>query len=141
MDVQVFAICDAVTESGGKINLIGPFDEVKGPNAPLRVNCGIGGRIRFDDNEIGRKRVQLRILDSEGNQVFEGSSEVEVQLKPNGMSAIQFAVSIPILNLPRFGRYRLELLIDGRIEKSLPLLATQQNQPQIGPQPQMVRPP
>src|SRR6266705_1127225 len=110
MDVEILALCDAATESGNKINILGIFDEVKGEAEPLRVHCSIGGRVRFDRAEAGRKQVNLRIRDDAGTEVFVATSEVEVSVKPNGVVAMQFAFALPILILPHFGRYAVDLL-------------------------------
>jgi hypothetical protein len=142
MNVEAFAICDAVTHQGGKINLIGLFDEVFGPAAPIPVNCGIAGRIRLDENELGRKTVTLRLRHADGTDAFLASTEIETvnELKPNGLYAIQFALPVPNLILPQFGRYTLELLVNDEVLQSLPLHATQQQIPEIGPRPEMVAP-
>src|ERR1700730_18754660 len=109
MDVEILAVCDAATSAGNKINLVGVFDEVHGPTAPLGVTLGIAGRVRFDPpDELGRRQIELRISHPDGGGLFSAHSEVDVTRKPDGGGAIQFAFQLPPLMLPWFGRYTLD---------------------------------
>jgi len=43
MDVEIFALCDAATDSGGKLNILGAFDRVSTRQFPaVHPPCALG---------------------------------------------------------------------------------------------------
>ena len=138
------ALCEAANASGNKLNLLGVFNEVLATKEPIQTPpYALATRIRFSKNEEGPKAIQLAIADSaRGQPVFTVDVRAEVHSKPDELSAnIQIVGTLPPLSLPHFGEYAIQLLIDGRVEKSIPLNVKKIQGSQIGPQPQMVPPP
>ncbi len=124
MEVEVFALCDAATDSGGKLNLLGAFDRIAGRSFPLvHPHCAIALRIRFDRIEEGNHRVKISLIDADGNTVIPSI---------DGNIGINFPEEVPsvcanmVLNMNGLkfeqpGAYSIELALDGRHEKSLPV--------------------
>lgn len=125
MNVEIFAICDAATASG-KLSLVGVFDAIMSATEPVTHNaCTLAVRMRFEKIEEGKKELRIAIVDIDGNEVFPTlRTNIEVQVRPTVSSAtVQIVVQIQQLKLPRFGEYQIDLAIDGRVEKSIPLFA------------------
>jgi len=130
MDVEIFAICDAATAQGAKINILGAFNILWSDQAPiLAPSCALAARIRFDAQEAGQKTVRLVISDLSGAQLFELSTSIEVRFRPNQPVAnVQIVLQRPRFVLPQFGEYQIRLEIDGQTVKSLRLFAKQRSQ-------------
>jgi len=135
MDVEILALCDAATEHAGKLNIVGVFDQINAPNAPLVTRpCCVASRMRFMSLEAGNKSIRIAIVDADGRDVLPAISlNSVVQVPDNVPSAtLQIVVQIQQLSLPHFGEYAVALAVDGRVEKSIPLFAKQFHQPQTG---------
>ena len=67
MDIEVFAICDAATESGGKLNILGAFDSLYGSKLPIvHPHCSIALRIRYSKIEEGQHTIRINFVDEDG---------------------------------------------------------------------------
>jgi hypothetical protein len=55
VNVEVFALCDAATDSGGKLNVLGAFDSLQvGAYPTVYPHCAVAVRIRFRRIEQGK---------------------------------------------------------------------------------------
>ena len=128
MDVELFALCDAATDYGGKLNLLGAFDSIWAKQFPVaHPHCAIALRVRFERIEDGTHRVRIGIMDEDGKPVvptIEGS--VVVKCPPNLLTVCaNLVLNINGLKFEKPGRYAVDLALDGRHEKSLPLAVLQ----------------
>jgi Family of unknown function (DUF6941) len=129
MDVEILALCDAASVQGGKMSILGVFNLFNAPSAPLIAPpCSLAVRMRFERDEEGPKNLQLTLVDADGHSILPVvNSSVAVRIPPDERCAIvQMVVSIPQLVLQQFGEYAVDLAVDGRVQKSIPLYARQQ---------------
>jgi hypothetical protein len=124
MTLEIFALCDAATVSGGKLNLLGAFDSVYAAQAPVvHASCTIALRVRFTRNEEGDHRMRLNVVDADGQNIvptLDGS--VGVKFGSDEESAVaNVLINLQQLKFDRFGAYSVNLALDGRHEASLPL--------------------
>ncbi|MBI4673003.1 MAG: hypothetical protein HY741_15220 [Chloroflexi bacterium] len=124
MDVEIFALCDAATDSAGKLNLLGAFDRINVAEFPyVHPFCAVAVRVRFERIEQGNHHFRLDFVDMDGKAVlptFEGNLGV------NFPEAVHSVCTNMILNLggvkfERAGQYSIDLAIDSRHERSLPV--------------------
>lgn len=124
MDVEVFALCDAATDSGGKLNLLGAFDRINGRQFPLvHPHCSIALRVRFDRIEEGNHRVKISLIDADGNAVIptiDGNIGIKFPEEVPSVCA-NMVLNMNGLKFQQPGAYSIELALDGRHEKSLPV--------------------
>jgi hypothetical protein len=132
MNVEVFALCDyAKAEPNGKLHVIGVFDQIQAGGQPIQHPlCAIALRIRFERIEIESTNVRsisISFIDAEGARILPLlATQVTVNIGPNDpTTTLNFAVVIPQLNLPRFGEYSIDLAVDSRSERSIPLYVRQ----------------
>jgi hypothetical protein len=130
MEIDVFVVCDAATVSGGKLNVIGIFDTIWSPIAPMtRRDLSIALRMRFKRDEITPKSLRIAIVGEDEKEIIhplEASIQVRVPARPEARFAIaQIVLGIRSLKLPRFGEYRIDLFLDGQLQRSLPLFVRQ----------------
>ena len=128
MEVEIFALCDAAVDYGGKLNLLGTFDCIWVKQLPAaHPHCSVALRVRFEREEEGDHRVRIRIVDEDGKSIgpsFDGS--LGVKFPPNLLSACaNLVLNINGLKFEKPGRYSVDLALDNRHEKSLPFTVVQ----------------
>ena len=124
MKIEVFALCDAATESHGKLNVLGTFDQLVAARLPvIHPVCAVALRIRFDVHEAVEHRICLRMVDPDGQPFMK---EMEASVRPRfGEDVSSTAINL-ILNMQRikfdaFADYALLLEVNKVEEASLPL--------------------
>jgi hypothetical protein len=136
VNIEIFSLCDAATEGDGKLNLLGAFDTVAAREAPVTVaHCSIALRLRFKRIESGQHQARIAVVDADGRAVippFQTSMNIRVG---DGQES---AVANIILNLQQvklgpFGRYAVDLAVDGRQEGSLPFFVKSIANPTVEP--------
>lgn len=124
MKLEIFAICDAATVAGGKLNVLGAFDAIHSAQTPvLHPQCAIALRLRFSRIEEGDHRVRLNLIDDDGKPIMPGIDGV-ISVKLNGdeeSSVANFIINVHQLKFERAGSFSIDLAVDGRHECSLPL--------------------
>ena len=128
MRVEIFALCDAATDTGGRLNLLGTFDTLAAVSFPSRhPHCAIALRLRFRRIEEGIHRVRLQLVDEDGQPMVPPlDGQLDVRCRPDAESgSANLVLNLQSLPLARPGRYSVDLAIDGREEASLPLYVVQ----------------
>ena len=124
MDIEIFTLCDAATESAGKLNILGTFDRLISRQLPtVHPHCAIALRVRFDRIEEGDHHVKINLVNDDGQAVFPGlDGNISVKIPPEGQSVCaNLILNMNGLKFQKAGEYSIDLAIDGRHEKSLPV--------------------
>ena len=124
MNVQIAVLCDAATDYGGKLNLLGTFDTIVTHQLPaVHPQCSVALRIVFSRVEEGHHTVKMNFVDEDGRFVMRSiDMPVEVALPPDAnFVARNFLVNIQQLKFEKPGQYAIDIAIDGRQEASIPL--------------------
>lgn len=124
MNVEVFALCDAATVEGGKLNILGVFDSIWALTLPAaHPQCAIAIRIRFENIERGEHRIMVNIVDLDGRHIVP-SANATINLdfpQEQRSGSTNLIFNLHMLKLERYGEYSIDLAIDNRKEASLPL--------------------
>ena len=125
MDIQIAVLCDAATDSNGKLNILGTFDTIYTSQLPeTHPQCSIAVRMTFHKVEEGTHKVKLSFVDEDGKPVMppiEMPLEVVVPEETIFLSR-NFIVNIQKLRFEKEGLYSIDIAVDGRQEGSIPLL-------------------
>lgn len=124
MDVQIAVLCDAATDYGGKLNLLGSFDTIVTPQLPaVHPQCSVALRLVFNRIEEGHHKVRMNLVDEDGHPIMPSIElPVEVAFPPEGnFLSRNFIVNIQHLKFEKAGHYAIDIAIDGRHETSIPL--------------------
>lgn len=119
MEVQLLTLCDAATITGGKINILGIFDNIFAPAEPIAAPpCSVVIRMLFERIEVGQKTLRVEFVDADGRQIMPPlDANVQVQVPERApYASVQIVLAIPQLVLPRFGEYAVVLAVNGREE-------------------------
>jgi hypothetical protein len=132
MDIQVAVLCDAATDYGGKLNILGTFDTIVTQQLPaVHPQCSVALRIVFSRIEEGAHKVKINFVDEDGRSVMPSIDlPVDVVFPPEVTSLSRnFIVNIQHLKFDRTGQYAIDMAIDGRHETSIPLQVRQMTDP------------
>ena len=133
MDIQVAVLCDAATDSGGKLNLLGAFDTIQAQEMPaVHPFCSVALRVTFTNAEEGPHRLELHFVNDDGQSVMP-SIELPVEIAlpgDNHFITCNFIVNIQQLKFDAPGFYAINLNLDGKLQASIPLLVKHAPPPQ-----------
>jgi len=124
MKVEAFLLCDAATDTMGKLNVLGAFDRVFVKETPtLYQGCTVAMRVRFNRAEVGNHAFEIRFVDQDGQDIIKPlNGQVEVNFSSDATSgAMNFVLNIVRVKFQYFGDYQVDLRMDGEILASLPL--------------------
>lgn len=124
MKVELFTICDAATNDGGKLSLLGTFDTIRGDKVPTVCRAfAIAARVRFTRIEEGEHRFRVTVTDADGGPVIPPLDfRVVIEVPEDQLSAVHcFVVNLQGIQLKSFGEYQVDLAIDNREEATVPL--------------------
>src|ERR1035437_6389444 len=125
MQIEIFALCDAATIAGGKLNILGSFDTIAARNFPVtHPLLSIACKARLDADEIdeGREiKIALHMLDPDLKDVFSPSIHA-LKLTDSDPLAVFSQSHVQIwqqigLKLEKPGEYYFQLKID-EVEKA-----------------------
>ena len=128
MNIEAFLLCDAATDQQGKLNVLGAFDNIFSHKTPVQYPaCVIAARIRFEKVEEGDHSIRIYIMDEDGASIGPKlDGKISVRVPDNfGTSVANLILNIRGLEFKRFGKYRIDLAVDGNIQASLPLRINQ----------------
>lgn len=124
MKIEAFLLCDAATDSQGKLNVLGAFDTIFAKKTPvIHQSCSIALRIRFSKLEEGEHKIKIDIVDEDGKKIvptMNGSLNVKIGERLFS-SVVNLVLNIQRLKLDKFGEYSVNLAIDGREVSDLPV--------------------
>ncbi len=120
----MLAICDAATDYQGRLNVLGVFEGIAAPKAPVvRDRCSIMTRLRFNANEGGAHQLKIRIQNGKGIQLMqEMQARFSVKAPANGKSvAVNMVLNINKFKIDEFGSHEIALYVDDVLQDSIPL--------------------
>ena len=131
MKIEILTLCDAATNNGGKLNILGSFDHIFGRETPITYPlCALAIKLRFEKIEQGSKCLRISFVNADGKSVIPTLDQTfTVNVPPNESTAsAALVLIIQQIKLENFGDYSIDLAIDGRLEGSIPLSVRQKSQ-------------
>ena len=133
MDVEAFLICDAAADQFGKLSLLGAFDAILAPQAPvIHPQFSVALRIRFHKSESANHPFRINIVDEDGKSVIvkpvNGNVNVQIQQADESV-VINIVGNFRDVKFEKFGRYSVDLTMDGKQRGALPLYVRQAQRP------------
>jgi hypothetical protein len=133
MKIEVLALCDAATDSHGKLNLLGTFDQIFAVKMPItHPSCAIALRLRFDKMEEGIHRIKLELVNPDGVPVInamEGSVNPRMAADVDSV-AVNLILNFHNIKFDAYADYQINLAIDDVAMGSLPLRVREMPRPQ-----------
>jgi hypothetical protein len=134
MYVRIAALADYASISlGDKLNILGIFSNIMARGEPIvHPQMQLVVQIEFDSTEAGKKDMRIVLEDEDGHDVLAVGGEVTVPRAPQGEPSV--VNQILVLNnttFPRFGRYEFRVLMNGRLEATIPLTVMRAEEPRL----------
>jgi hypothetical protein len=124
METEIFTLCDFAQDAGGKLTIVGTFDQIGSKIFPVvHPSCSLACRLRFSEKESGTHDFKLKLVDSKGKEIIpsiEGNINVAIQANVK-YAAINIVGNLNQLKFEKEGRYSFELYVDGDWVTGLPL--------------------
>ena len=125
MDIQIAVLCDAATDSHGKLNILGTFDTIYTSQMPaVHPQCSIALRMTFSKGEEGKQNIKLNFVDEDGQPVMPAIPiAVEITVPEDSIFVSRnFIINIQQLKFDEPGLYSVDLSLDGQSQAGIPLL-------------------
>lgn len=122
--VELFLMCEIAQAFAGRLNLLGTFESIKVQELPVVVPLlTVAIRLRFWSEEGGVHRCTLRLIDADGQIVFEdlGTEFVIGAADTNPSQITNIIARLQNVLVEHAGDYDLDLYLDDKLEASLPL--------------------
>ena len=125
MEIPIATLCDAATDYGGKLNLLGSFDTVLTSQFPaIHPQCAIALRFVFNKAEEGRRAFRLTFVNEDGKSIMPAidlNIDVRVPEAVNYLSR-NLIINIQQLKFDEPGQYAIDVAMDDVPQTSIPLL-------------------
>lgn len=124
MKVPLAVLCDAANVSReGKLNILGVFSAVRAvqfPHAHPSMTLVVGLEATY--TERGDHAIDIRLVDADGQELLKLDGHAVLQSdRPGHPIFTQAILTLNNLTFPRAGTYTVDILVDRRHERSLPL--------------------
>lgn len=128
MDIEVFTLCDSAADYQGRLSILGIFDSIFATQLPAtHPQCSVALRIRFKKTEAGNHALTLHIVDYDGKMIIPAlNGQFSIQLESHQQQgSVNLILNLQNLIFKSYGRYDVNLAIDGREIGSLPFTVLQ----------------
>lgn len=124
MRVLVAAVADHAWVENGCLSLCRTFDTINADSFPYTLpRMSIALRLLIRRSEIGEHKLNISLADSDGKKLM--SSDLNINFHqpqvPVSETSFSFAMNGQNISFPKAGDYVVDILIDGRVEVSIPL--------------------
>jgi hypothetical protein len=123
METEIFTLCDFAQDAGGKLTIVGTFDQIGSKTFPVvHQSCSLAIRLRFASKETGEHAFRLKLVDAAGKNIIapiEGN--INVANAQREYAGLNMVVNLNQLKFEKEGRHSFELYIDDDWVTGLPL--------------------
>lgn len=132
MRAEFLVVCDFAVDQGGKLTLLGTFDTIKAVQVPITLGTmGVGLRLRPERNERLPKdyKVEVKLVGPDGASISTLNAELRMKQTPAEKdletTSAQLAFSLIGVVFPAYGKYRVELWVDGEQKHYIPIFVVE----------------
>jgi hypothetical protein len=131
MNIEIVSICDAATDTAGKLNILGAFDTVFTSAVPFKYqHMALALRIRFTRIEEGEHKVKINFVDADGKPVIPPlDGKINIRFAGNAQSAVgNLIINMNNVEFSSDGEYSIDIAINGVQAHALPFFVRTQPQ-------------
>jgi hypothetical protein len=128
MKLLVAAVCEHAWVENGCLSMCRAFDTVNAEKFPYTLSrLSIALRILIRRSETGEHKVNLCLADPDGKKLMNTEFNVNMQLPESSLteSSFSFALNGQNIIFPKQGDYVVDVLVDSRVEASIPVYVKQ----------------
>ncbi len=124
MRVMIAAIADHSWVENGCLSVCRTFDSINAGSFPFTLSrISVALRLLIGKTEYGEHKLEIVLADSEGRKLMNSLVNINFHSPKDsiGEAAFSFALNGQNIIFPNAGDYTVDILIDGKIEASMPL--------------------
>ena len=125
MDVSLAAICDAAnTDSQGKLNLLGVFDQINVVNFPAKhPQCCVVFRVVFQKGQSTEQNFVIKFLNKDGESFLPSIKATSSSkcIKFQDKSVLNLIINVKNIKLTRADNFQVELHVNDELLKGVDL--------------------
>jgi hypothetical protein len=124
MKVPLAVVCDAANVSReGKLNILGVFSALRAAQLPyVHPTLTLVVALEATYTERGEHTIDIRLVDADGVELLKLDGRVNVQGERAGHPIVTQAIlQLNNITFPHPGTYTVDILVDRRHERSVPL--------------------
>jgi len=128
MKVLIAAVAEHAWVENGCLSICRTFDTINAPEFPyILPRLTVALRLLIRRSEAGAHKLNISLADSDGKKLM--NSDLNINALPPQESvpevSFSFALNGQGVNFPKSGDYVVDVVIDGRVEASIPIYARQ----------------
>lgn len=116
MDIEVFTLCDAATQGGGKLNILGSFNIIFADELPaVHPFCAVALKLRAKKGEEGEHAFSFHFLDSNLNEIMPpGKVTLNAIFGDEETTCLIVILQVRKLTLKESGNYYIKLSLNDK---------------------------
>jgi hypothetical protein len=132
MKVAIAAVADHAWVENGCLSLFRTFDNINADSFPFTLSrMSVALRLLIRRSEAQEHKLNISLADSDGKKLMHSDININFQ-PPQGSvpeSSFSFALNGQNIVFPKPGDYAVDILIDGRVEASIPIYVRESKGP------------
>jgi hypothetical protein len=124
MKVLVAAVADHAWVENGCLSLFRAFDSINVDKFPYVIpRMSVALRLLINRLEVGEHNLSISLSDADGQKIMNSDIKINFQFPQGAVPEASFSSALNGQNVvfPKPGDYVVNILVDGRIEASIPL--------------------
>ena len=124
MKVLVAAVADHAWVENGCLSLCRAFDSINVDKFPYVIpRMSVALRLLINRLEVGEHKMSISLTDADGHKIMNSDIKIDFQLPQGSVpeASFSFALNGQNVTFHKPGDYVVNILIDGRLEASIPL--------------------
>ncbi len=128
MKVLIAAIAEHAWVENGCLSICRTFDTINAPEFPYVLpRLSVALRLLIRRSESGEHKLNISLADSDGKKLMHSDLNINVQPPQESVPEVSFSFALngQGVNFPKSGDYVIDVVIDGRVEASIPIYVRQ----------------
>ena len=124
MKFLVATVADHAWVENGCLSVFRTFDSIVADKFPFNLSrMSVGLRLLIDRAEVGEHKLIIQLSDADGNKLMASEIGINFQPPPDSMPEASFSFALNGQNIifPKPGDYVVNILVDRRVEASIPI--------------------
>jgi len=132
MKILIAAVAEHAWVENGCLSLCKTFDSINADKFPYVLpRMSVALRLLIRRSETGEHKLSISLADSDGNKLM--NSDININFQPPQGSvpeaSFSFALNGQNVAFSKPGDYAIDILIDGRVEASIPIYVREKKDP------------
>lgn len=128
MKVLIAAVAEHAWVENGCLSICRAFDTINAPEFPyILPRLSVALRLLIRRSESGDHKLNISLADSDGKKLMNSDLNINVQPPQESVPEVSFSFALngQGVNFPKSGDYVVDVVIDGRVEASIPIYVRQ----------------